>query len=742
MATKVFGAVAGNWNTDALWVGGVKPTAADDVTLTGTSANVTIDAASVCRSLDCTGYTGTLLHNAFTLTIGDGTAGASNIALKLVAGMTYTLANVTTSAITFGSTSATQQTVDCGGKSVGNMIFGVSGTPNFAITTAIATDPTTTLTSTFGHLHMDGASDNSGLSHSIGKWVSSASNTRTIDLGTSTITLSATSGTIWNMGTTALITFNAASSTIISTGGTGGNSLSFTTGNKTYGTVDLRGASEQSVGASSGQTATFTNLYRTGTTSTAGWNLLSLALAGAGTIRVTGIFRVNGETNLKRAILWPNSNGVVATLNVTGATLDITNCDFQDIAFVSPTDVDLSAITGLSGDAGGNTISGGGVLTFTPSTTQTWQTTGAGNTSDVTKWTSRVPLPQDTVIFSSAFSGSPTITADMWFSLGSIDFSSSTGNVTLNSALAVMNIVGNVTLQSGVTITNSASCTVYLNARTTNTITFNSATWSAVTAVSSSNGGNLTFTTGSIGAALQQRSGTITIPLGTTLTVNTYISNATTAAAVSSVVVNGTWNISGSSGTIFTMAGAANLTSVTGSGTIGITSTSASTKTFAGNGNSYPDVKISGGGSGAIIFTGANTFNRIYTDGSGTKTITLPGSTTTTILSHLGLDNGSNVITVNSSAGSATLFKGEGSLIWDYVSMTNIVASGNSSMFAGSNSTDNGGNTGWIFTDPPSGYNKVTIDDRLNKFFSDKTGILNRNDAERAFWSNASLDFS
>lgn len=741
MATRVFGAVAGNWNTDALWVGGVKPTAADDVTLTGTSANVTIDAASVCRSLDCTGYTGTLLHNAFTLTIGDGTAGASNIALKLVAGMTYTLADPATSAITFASTSATQQTVDSGGKTVGNVIFGVSGTPNYAITTAINTGATATVTSTFGHIHMDGAADNSGLSHSIGKWVSSASNTRTIDLGTSTITLSTTSGTIWNMGTTALITFNGASSTIISTGGTGGNSLSFTTGNKTYGTVDLRGASEQSVGTSSGQTATFTNLYRTGTTSTAGWNLLSLALAGAGTIRVTGIFRVNGETNLKRAVVWPNSNGIPTTLNIDGATLDLTNCDFQDVSFVSSTDVDLSAITGLSGDAGGNTISGGGVLTFTPSTTQTWQTTGAGNTSDVTKWTSRVPLPQDSVVFSSAFTGSPTITADMWFSLGSIDFSSSTGNVTLNSALAVMNIVGNVTLRSGVTITNSASCTVYLNSRTTNTITFNSATWNAITQVSSSNGGNLTFTTGTIGAALQHRSGTITIPIGTTLTTNTYISNATTAAGACLINVSGVWNLSGT-GTVFTLLNSVTLTTISGSGYIGITNTGASSKTFAGAAGTYPSIRISGGGAGAVIFTGANTFDRIYTDGGGTKSITLPGSTTTTILSHLGLNNGSNVITVNSSAGSATLFKGEGSLIWDYVSMTNIVASGNSSMFAGSNSTDNGGNTGWIFTDPPSGYNKVTIDDRLNKFFSDKTGILNRNDAERAFWSNASLDFS
>lgn len=35
-----------------------------------------------------------------------------------------------------------------------------------------------------------------------------------------------------------------------------------------------------------------------------------------------------------------------------------------------------------------------------------------------------------------------------------------------------------------------------------------------------------------------------------------------------------------------------------------------------------------------------------------------------------------------------------------------------------------------------------TIEDQLSKFFTEKTGIINRNDSERAFWDNTSLDFS
>ena len=45
--------------------------------------------------------------------------------------------------------------------------------------------------------------------------------------------------------------------------------------------------------------------------------------------------------------------------------------------------------------------------------------------------------------------------------------------------------------------------------------------------------------------------------------------------------------------------------------------------------------------------------------------------------------------------------KAGGILSWDYVNLTNIPASGTSKFYAGVNSTDGGGNTNWIFTNPP-----------------------------------------
>jgi len=91
IVNKFARAGGGNWNTDATWsttTGGAadttKPDATDDVFLDANSGNVTIAANSYCRSINCTDYTGTLTQDASTtLYIGDATAGAGNIALKL-----------------------------------------------------------------------------------------------------------------------------------------------------------------------------------------------------------------------------------------------------------------------------------------------------------------------------------------------------------------------------------------------------------------------------------------------------------------------------------------------------------------------------------------------------------------------------------------------------------------------------------------------------------------------------------
>lgn len=115
-AGAAWNATAGTkWATTSGGAGGAAvPTAADDVFFDANStANATTSGALVCRSLNFTGYTKTFtMASGVTITIGDGTAGASNVAL--LGGSAMNLALMGSNAITFVSTSATQQTIDGG----------------------------------------------------------------------------------------------------------------------------------------------------------------------------------------------------------------------------------------------------------------------------------------------------------------------------------------------------------------------------------------------------------------------------------------------------------------------------------------------------------------------------------------------------------------------------------------------------------------------------------------------------
>jgi len=113
-----------NWATVSNWSSAV-PIASVDVIFNNnySNANCTI-AAAAARSINFTGYTGTLTHNAgTTLSIGDASGGS----LTFVAGMTYTRAD-NTSAVSFVSTTA-GNTITTAGKSFGNVTFnGALGT--------------------------------------------------------------------------------------------------------------------------------------------------------------------------------------------------------------------------------------------------------------------------------------------------------------------------------------------------------------------------------------------------------------------------------------------------------------------------------------------------------------------------------------------------------------------------------------------------------------------------------------
>lgn len=699
MATIIAAAgAAGNWTVGTSWVGGVAPTAADDAQITVTTTSMTIDTGAVCRSADFTGCTGTITHTAgVILTIGDGTAGASSIALKLVAGMTYTLGSGTTSSITFASTSTTLQTVALGGKTCGNFLFnGIGG--KWALTSAYTS--TGSITVQNGEFHHDGTTDNSGLVHSYASFSANNTNTKVVALGTSSTTITGAAGWVLNASGT---TWSAGAATITFTGAA--PAVTFGTGiDMSATTVNCTGSGEPNITSVS----TFTNFNRTGTAAVSdGLRTVNMT--------VTGTLTLAGNSTTNRLLVHSSSLGTVNTFTTTNAPT-ASYVDFKDINFnVSR---DLSAITGNSGDCGGNGVN----LTLTPAATQTWNGTSGGNWS-ANAWTTRIPLPQDDAVIASAFSASQTITINMPRAAKSITMTGSTGTPTLTNNVGTM-LFGGMTLITGMVFTTGAAWT--FQGRGASILTSAGKSFSHNVQMQTLSGSmtlaDAFVSTGS-SVSLQVDYGTFN-SAGFNITLLRFDSGSVGNLTRAVNLTGSTVEITGATVTSWNLTNTATLTLTTTGSTIYLSNTSATGVTFVGGGQTYNILKIAGTGTGAVTITGANTFSSFSITG-GTKSVILPGSTTTTFTSGVGLGNTTNVITFTASAGSATVAKsGGGTVVWDYVNLTNIPASAANTFYASTHSTDGGGNTNWLFTDvPPASSGVGTAGFGGGKFNFDPFGI-------------------
>lgn len=612
---------AGSWTIGSTWIGGVAPTAADDVQIPAATTSITINSGAVARSVDFTGFTGTVTHSAAsTLTIGDGTAGLGNVALTLVAGMTYTLGDAATSAITFVSTSATQQTIATGGKTTGTI------TINGAGSSYILSDNLTT------------------------------SGNFTYTAGT---TFDTTTGS-------RVITLNGVSRT-------------FAGANKTYYELDTTGSGTTTITGAN----TFTNLNRTGTA--AKTDVLSLA----GNQTVTGVLTLAGNSSINRILVTSNTIGTARTITNTGATMTWSNVDFRDITL--GTAFNASAITGLSGDAGGN--SG---ITFTTSASQTWSGTLGGNWS-ANAWTSRVPLPQDDVVINSAFSASQTITQDMPRAGRSIDFTGATGTPTFTTNLAA-SVFGSLTLISGMTLTASTQ-TYTFEGRSTYTLTNAGNTWAKSISFNAP-GGTLTlqdaFTT----------SQTLFINNGTfdannfNVTATAFTSSVNTVRTIT--MGSGTWTLTSTGAiNVWDTGTSTNLTLNANTSTIKISGSTTNIRTFAGGSKTFYNLWFTNATTGGgLTISGTNTFNdfRIDAADATAQTITFP-NVTTTVTTFSVSGSALKLITLQrkGAAGTFTLSDASGNNCSDYLSISNSTATGGAGWYAGTNSTNGGGNTGWDF---------------------------------------------
>lgn len=679
------------------------PTSIDNVHIDANSGAVTVTIATVaanCRNLDFTGFTGTFAGST-----------ASNIfgSLTLATGMTRSY----TGAITFTSTWS-GRTITLNGKSIASTITfnGIGG----AWTLQDNLNNSSSFTLTNGSLNTNGKTV-TGLTFS-----STNSNVRSLIAGASTFNLSGNvTFTISTNLTLSLApaTFNlTGTATVFDLGSTAASisALNFS------GTASSTPATPSLINRS-GSDVTIGTLTRSVLTSNA-----PLVLSGNFTVTNT-LSLVGADVRNSRVQLINANPGITCQITATGATKTFTNIDFYGITAVGNT-----PWTGTSmGDAGGNT----GITFDTPVTR--YLVTIAGNNSYVsTIWATSSggsvgsgvtnPLPQDTIVIdSNSFTNSGTT-----FSLlnapcvTGLDFTNATNNPTLSVDTQVR-IFGDLKIISGMTASGSGS--LIFN-KWSGTQTLTTAGLSIGFGITCLTGGTLVFAdavTNTSASGIGCTAGTLNDG-----NFNIAINSSSTAFQLFFTPLNstkvfhkgtGTYTLSGA-GIWNVIAGSTTNLTFTDSGLIKETNNSSSTKSFSPGGLTYNNFWNATAGTGVInMNTGANnsTWNDFKIDAGRTQQF---GAATTTTFSTLtAVGTVGNVITLQSStAASHNLVSSSGTSVnCDYMTITNSHASG--ATFTATNSTDGGGNTGWVIL--PTGF--------LSSWKTNNAGISASNQVQLPF---------
>lgn len=649
MAARFWVGGAGNWSDITHWAtvsggagGSAVPTSADDVTLDGNSGTgtITVDVASNSKSFDATSYTGGLTLVG-TLTV------AGN--LTMGAGMTFTPGTITLFLIaTSGSWNITTN-----GKQMGPTQVGGGGSTATTWTLQDNFTSNSTLSIAGGTFN----TNNKAIQASV--FTSSSAIARTLTLGSSIITAVNPTATAIDFGTVTNLSITANTATFKLTGVNAG----FNTG-----AVNFNGASVQFTGGGSqgifgAGSATFRNLTVTGTVAKTDSFSFSLNTTFTGTVAFQGL---NAATRL---LVFTNSGagtgGTAPSVTLTIATHGAHQyVDFQDIIIAGA----AGTLTGTSiGDALGNTN-----ITFSPSVTQTWQGTTGGTWSDVTKWTSRVPLPQDDVVISSAFGANPQITMDMPRVGRNVSFAGSTttsGQLQLIQNVTIF-IFGNLTLAAPVFFTSNAN-NVVLGGRGTHTFTTNGGTATGggrgffIRAVTGSYtlmdnmitgwGASWTFTSGTFNANGFNFVGWAVLILGSTIRPVTVNMGSGTWTLLANAQPTTVWNVVPASVTL--NAGTSTII-LNGSGT-------GTVLTFSGGGQTYYTLQWKPVGTGQLNITGNNTFTNLDVETSTTaKTLSLPASGLQIINGALTLQGSvtQSLSLVSSTPGTSTTVRSSGAL--------------------------------------------------------------------------------
>jgi hypothetical protein len=380
-------------------------------------------------------------------------------------------------------------------------------------------------------------------------------------------------------------------------------------------------------------------------------------------------------------------------LTLTSGTLDLSTFVFTAFG-LSSTNTNLRSINFGSGSSF-NITGGGGQTVWNMATATAFSTTGtptinlnfgAGTggvivhgTTGGNEYTARINLN-----ITGGNSATANITTGSF--IQDLNFTGFTGTFAPPTALTLF---GSLTASSGMTWTTGVGTITFASTSAT-TRTINGAGRTLANITFNGAGGLFSLAGNLISNA------TLTMTNGT-LNANTFDVTASTYTLTSGQIVmsSGTWN----TGTTWTRTG----TVITpGTSTIAFNNTTATPISFAGGGAVYNNLSLTGvAGTGLLTITGANTFNTVSSSRTGNYTVTLPGSTVTTVTAWTiaGSNASTNVVTLNSTTPGtqATLRQLSGTVNPNFASIQDIAATGGAT-FTATAARNISNNTGWTFS--------------------------------------------
>ena len=517
-----------NWATTSGGAGGASaPTSIDNVIFdslsNATAYTVTVGTNAVCEDLT---VAGPLVGNVTFSLAATARIDCHGSMTLPATGLTWT--GVSGALITFKSTT-TGKTVTTNGVTLTNTRADFSGAGGeWTLGSAF------TLTAGFTLSVVEGTFNTGNFNITGGQFTSTGNLTRAVNLGSSTVTLSATTVFIvsglnltWNSGTSTINC--SAASPAFTGGGLTFYNVSFTS--TALGTTTINGAN------------TFNDLTQA-SRSIPGRRLV--VLGDNQTVNGTLTF---GTTNtaIRRIRIESSVIGTQRTITLNGTLATLNDVDFRNINAAG------TVATPWTGTRLGNCL-GNSNITFDAAKdcyrigTGNWSATQWALTSGGAPSANNFPLAQDNAIFdTNTTTGTHTI--DLQWSIGTLDCSALNVAVTIASGTQIPDFYKNIILDSNVTLTGTNTWN-FLGQGTTQTITSDGVIFTQGITINSPSGtakfldaltANNTFTIAN---------GIVELKDGATTTVTTFVTSGTNQKFLRSTLAGSQATLSQASGTV------------------------------------------------------------------------------------------------------------------------------------------------------------------------------------------------